>query len=105
MRKHLGSTLDSFLEEEGLKEEVDLLAKKKVIADELSAGMVRARMTRSALAARMQTSRTLVNRLLDPDDTSVTLATLARASRALEMELEVTLRETSRVHRKIRRAS
>ena len=105
MSKHVGSTFDSFLEEEGLKEEVDLRAKKKVIADELLAEMVRARVTRSALASRMRTSRTLVNRLLDPRDTSVTLATLSKASRALRLDLEVTVRtKTSRQGKRARRA-
>ena len=92
MSKHIGSSFDSFLEEEGLKEEVDLRAKKKIIADELLAVMRRRRVTRTALAARMRTSRTLVNRLLDPRDTSVTFATLSRASRALDLDLAVTLR-------------
>ena len=91
MSKHIGSTFSSFLEEEGLKEEVDLRAKKKIIADELLEEMRRSKLTRSALAKRMQTSRTLVNRLLDPADTSVTLATLSRASRALNLDLHVTL--------------
>ncbi len=92
MTKHIGSTFESFLEEEGIKEEVDLRAKKKIIADEFLDEMERTRLTRSALAKRMNTSRTLVNRLLDPSDTSVTLATLSRASRALNLVLQLTLK-------------
>lgn len=92
MAKHIGSSFDSFLEEEGIKEEVDLRVKKKIIADELLEEMERTRLTRSALAKRMNTSRTLVNRLLDPSDTSVTLATLSRASRALNLVLKLTLK-------------
>ncbi len=91
MSKHIGSTFDSFLEEEGIKEQVDLRAKKKIIADDFARQMARANITRSTLAKRMRTSRTLVNRLLDPDDTSITLATLSKASRALHMDLRVTL--------------
>ena len=94
MAKRIGSTFPSFLEEEGIQEAVELRAAKKIIVDGLLREMERARLTRSALAKRMETSRTLVNRLLDPTDTSVTLATLSRASRALRLDLHVTLRPT-----------
>lgn len=100
MSKHIGSSLESFLEEEGIKEEVELRAKKKIISDELTEAMRLRRITRTALAARMGTSRTLVNRLLDPKDTSVTFATLSRASRALHLELRVTLSAPKRARRR-----
>jgi len=89
--RHIGSTLSSFLEEEGIREEVDLRAKKKVLADQILAKMQQDRMTRTELAERMQTSRTVVNRLLDPTDTSFTFGTLAKASQALDLDLLVSL--------------
>ncbi len=89
--KHLGSTFSSFLEEEGIREEVDLRAKKKILADQLLAKMQRDQITRTELAERMQTSRTVVNRLLDPTDTSFTFGTLARASQALDLDLLVSV--------------
>jgi len=91
--KHIGSTLDSFFEEDGIKEDVDLRAKKKILADEMLAKMQRDKVTRTDLARRMKTSRTVVNRLLDPSDTSFTFATLAKASDALDLTLLISLAE------------
>src|SRR5260370_41365682 len=91
MSKHVGSRFEDFLASEGILEYVQLLAVKKVIAQVFRKTMERERVTRSALARRMQTSRTLVNRLLDPTDTGVTLATLSKASRELYLELLVSL--------------
>lgn len=86
-KKHVGSTLDSLLEELGEREEVELLTQKKLLASKIERAMERSRMTRSELARAMRTSRTVVHRLLDPRDTSVTLATLAKASKALGVKL------------------
>ncbi len=94
--KHIGSTFTSFLDAEGIREEVDLLAKKKVLADEMVATMKRKSVTRTELAKRMKTSRTQINRLLDPEDISVTFVTLAKASTALDLELLVSLEPRSR---------
>ena len=91
MSKHKGSSFDSFLDERGLKEEVHLRAKKSVLVDELLDAMKAAKVTRAELAKRMETSRTAVYRLLDPNDIGVTLATLARATTALGIEFEVSL--------------
>jgi antitoxin HicB len=89
--KHMGSTFSSFLDEEGIREEVDLLAKKKILTDQILAKMERDHVTKTELASRMKTSRTVVNRLLDPNDTSFTFGTLAKASQALDLELLVSL--------------
>ena len=89
--KYIGSTFSSFLDEEGIREEVDLRAKKKILADQILAKMQLDRMTRTELAERMHTSRTVVNRLLDPTDTSFTFGTLAKASQALDLDLLVSL--------------
>ena len=88
---HVGSTISSFLDEEGIREDVDLRTKKKILSDQILAKMQKAHVTRTELAARMNTSRTVVNRLLDPNDTSFTFATLAKASRALDLNLLVSL--------------
>jgi antitoxin HicB len=89
--RHFGSTLSSFLDEEGIREEVDLRAKKKILADQILAKMQQDRVTRTNLAKRMHTSRTVINRLLDPSDTSFTFGTLAKASLALDLDLLVSL--------------
>ena len=89
--KHIGSSFSSFLDDEGVREEVDLRATKKILADQMLAKMARDRVTRTELARRMRTSRTVVNRLLDPTDTSFTFATLAKASRVLSLRLLVSL--------------
>jgi hypothetical protein len=101
--KHIGSTFSSFLDEEGIREEVDLRAKKKILTDQILAKMQRDHLTRTELAARMHTSRTVVNRLLDPNDTSFTFGTLARASYALELDLSVSLDARKRPPRKTRK--
>ena len=89
--KHIGSSLASFLDGEGVKEEVDLRAKKKILADQMRAKMQRDGVTVAGLARRMSTSRTVVIRLLDPTDVSFTFTTLAKASQALDLNLLVSL--------------
>jgi antitoxin HicB len=86
-KKYIGSTLDSLLDELGEKEEVELLTQKKLLAAKIERAMARQRMTQVELAKAMRTSRTVVHRLLDPHDTSVTLATLSKASKALGVRL------------------
>lgn len=88
---HIGSDFDEFLEEEGLREEVTAAAIKRVIAWQLAQAMRSKHITKTEMATRMHTSRAVVNRLLDEDDTSVTLATLARASLAVGMPLKIEL--------------
>jgi len=86
-KKHIGSTLDSLFEELGEREDIDLLTQKKLLAAKIEKAMARRNMTQVELAKAMRTSRTVVHRLLDPHDTSVTLATLAKASKALKVRL------------------
>jgi len=88
---HIGSDFDDFLKEEGIQEEVTAAAIKRVIAWQLAEAMKKRRITKTEMAARMRTSRAVVNRLLDEDDTSVTLATLARASVAVGVPLKIEL--------------
>jgi DNA-binding Xre family transcriptional regulator len=86
-KKHIGSTLDSLLDELGEREDVELLTQKKLLAAKIERAMARRNMTQAELARTMRTSRTVIHRLLDPRDTSVTLATLSKASKALGVKL------------------
>jgi antitoxin HicB len=86
---HIGSDFDEFLQGEGIYEEVTAAALKRVISWQLNKVMQSKRITKTEMAARMHTSRAVVNRLLDKNDTSVTLATLARASVAVGVPLKI----------------
>lgn len=91
MNEHIGSDFDDFLAEQGLLEEVSATALKRVIAWQLASAMKQQKVTKTALAARMHTSRTLVTRALDQDDAGMTIATLSNAARALGQRVEVRL--------------
>jgi hypothetical protein len=80
---HSGSTFDSFLEEEGIREEVEAIAIKRVLAWQLSQAMQEQRKTKRAMAKQLHTSRSQLDRLLDPRNVSVTLDTITRAAKAL----------------------
>lgn len=83
MNKHIGSDFDDFLDEDGTRGDVTAAALKRVIAWQLGQAMEQEHVSKTEMARRMHTSRSVINRLLDEHDTSVTLATLARASVAL----------------------
>lgn len=78
--RHKGSTLDSFLEEEGVLVEFQAKAIKEVIAWQLAEAMRERKLSKNRLAMLMRTSRTQVNRVLDPNDGNVTIETLQRAA-------------------------
>jgi antitoxin HicB len=80
---HDGSTFDSFLEEEGIREEVEAVAIKRVLAWQLERAMQEQQKTKQAMAKQLHTSRSQLDRLLDPQNISVTLDTITRAARAL----------------------
>ncbi|MGB2662964.1 MAG: hypothetical protein WAK48_03100 [Candidatus Acidiferrum sp.] len=80
---HSGSTFDSFLEEEGIREEVEAVAIKRVLAWQLEQAMQKQQKTKLAMAKQLHTSRSQLDRLLDPHNVSVTLDTITRAARAL----------------------
>ncbi len=84
---HSGSTFDSFLEEEGIREEVEAVAVKRVLAWQLSRSMQEQKKTKQAMAKQLRTSRSQLDRLLDPQNVSVTLDTITRAARALGKRL------------------
>jgi antitoxin HicB len=87
----IGSSFDDFLKQEGLHEEVTAGAIKRVIARQLDALMRDQGLSKSSLAKRMKTSRAQLDRLLDPDNESVTLGTLTRAARAVGRQLRMEL--------------
>lgn len=93
MNQHIGSDFDDFLAEEGTREEVAAAAMKRVIAWQLAQAMKAGNINKSEMARRMHTSRAAVNRLLDVNDTSITLATLARASIAVGVPMRFELEE------------
>ena len=90
-RGRIGSSHDDYLKEEGTYEEVTARAIKGVIARQLDTLMREQGLTKSTLAKRMQTSRAQLDRLLDPENESVTLATLTRAARVVGRQLRMEL--------------
>jgi DNA-binding phage protein len=86
-----GSTFESWLDEEGIREEVTAAAIKAVIAEQLATDMKDQGLTKSALAEKLQTSRAQVDRLLDPDNAGVTLETLLRAAKVMGRRLRLEL--------------
>jgi antitoxin HicB len=86
---HIGSSLDDLLREEESYEQVNEVAIKRVLAWQIDQAMQQQTVSKSALAARMQTSRTSLDRLLDPENTAVTLKTLARAAKSLGKRLHI----------------
>ncbi len=81
--KYIGSSLDDFLAEEGLLDEVEAVAVKRVLAWQIAQEMKRQKLTKTMMAEKMHTSRAALNRLLDEEDTSLTLTTLSSAASAL----------------------
>jgi antitoxin HicB len=89
--KHRGSSFERFLKTDGLHEEVHAAALKRAVALKLDDLMKRQGVNKSAMAAQMRTSRAAIHRLLDPENTSVTLATLNRAARSLGRKVKIEL--------------
>ncbi|MDR3054531.1 MAG: helix-turn-helix transcriptional regulator [Zoogloeaceae bacterium] len=91
--EHIGSDFDDFLQEEGIFGEVEAGAIKKVVACMIEQAMIETSMTKSEMARRMGTSRAQLDRLLDPENPSVTLATIARAGRAIGKKISISFEE------------
>ena len=89
--KHLGSNFDDFLAEEGLLEQTETVAIKRVLAFQVEQLMNEQNLTKTEMSRRMKTSRAALERLLDPANQSVTLLTLDRAARALGKRLQISL--------------
>jgi antitoxin HicB len=88
---HRGSTLDSFLEQDGTLSEFQAQAIKEVIAWQLAEAMKDRKLTKTRLAELMHTSRSQVNRMLDPNDGNVTIETLQRAAALVGRRVQVAL--------------
>lgn len=93
---HSGSSFDSFLEEEGIREEVEAVAIKRVLAWQLLQAMREQQKTKQAMAKELRTSRSQLDRLLDPKNAAVTLDTMSRAARALGKRLIVRVEDAKR---------
>jgi antitoxin HicB len=102
---HSGSSLDQFLEEEGLREEVETAAIKRVLAWQFEQEMGRQQKTKQAMAKELKTSRSQLDRLLDPQNTAVSIDTLARAARVLGKRLVLEIRDQAPIRRETVRAS
>jgi antitoxin HicB len=89
--KHIGSDFDDFMHDEGLLEDAQATAAKRVIAFQIAREMETRKLSKSEMANRMHTSRAALERLLDPANPSVTLSTLERAATALGKKLRVDL--------------
>lgn len=90
-RKHLGSKFDDLMREEGMLGEITATAIKRVVAVQIQQEMKRRNLSRSVMAKKMKTSRSALERLLDPDNPSVTLQTLEMAAAVLGKRLVVEL--------------
>jgi predicted XRE-type DNA-binding protein len=91
LTKNMESDFDALLKEDGIYEEVNDIAIKRVIAYQLEAEMKNQNITKTKMAKMMNTSRAVVNRLLNPDNSSLTLNTLETASAALGKKLSISL--------------
>ena len=90
-QQFIGGDFDEFLREEGFADEAEAVAAKRVIAFQIAEEMKKSKITKTELAHRMNTSRPVVDRLLDPSNQSVTLSTLGRAASAVGKSLKIEL--------------
>ncbi|OGO76357.1 MAG: Fis family transcriptional regulator [Chloroflexi bacterium RIFOXYC12_FULL_59_14] len=90
-KKHIGSNFDDFLKEEKIYEQAQAAAIKRVVAYQIVEEMKKRKLTKTEMASRMKTSRAALERLLDPENASITLFTLERAASALGKRLTVQL--------------
>jgi antitoxin HicB len=91
-KKHLGSRFEDFLENEGILEECRASAIKFKLAHELEKAMSQQQVSKAEMAKRLKTSRTGIDRLLDPDNTSITLNTMAKVAHLLGKRIDFALR-------------
>ncbi len=88
-KKNIGSSFDDFLKEEAMLDDATAVAMKRVIAWQIAEEMKAQNITKTELAKRMHTSRAALNRLLDDEDPSLTLTTLASAAAALGRTVKI----------------
>ena len=85
------TAFDDFLKDEGTYEATQSVAIKRVLAWQIEKAMKKQRLTKAEMARRMETSRSQLDRLLDPNSNSVTLETLTRAARAIGRQVKLEL--------------
>jgi hypothetical protein len=93
---HTGGRFDDFLKEEGIYDEVQARALKRALAEQIGESMQAASLTKTAMAAKMSTSRSQLDRVLDPDNLSIQLDTLIKAARAVGKAVEIKIRKSPR---------
>jgi len=89
-KKHMGSSIDDFLKEEGIFEEAQAQAVKEVIAWQLTEAMKKKNISKNRMAALLKTSRTQVDRILDPKN-DITLGSLQRAAAMVGRRVRIEL--------------
>ncbi len=89
MKEHTGSNFDDFLEEEGILEEVSVKAHKRLLVLQLADIMQEKNITKTSLAKKLQTSRSQLDRILDPNNSSITLDVLERVAYAVGKKLHI----------------
>jgi antitoxin HicB len=89
--KHLGSSFGAFLAEQGIYEAVTSVAWKRVLAWEVAEAMRKESISKSEMAKRMKTSRSQLDRLLDPDNPNVLLETVQKAAAAVGKRVSISL--------------
>ena len=89
LQQGIGSSFDEFLQEEGMLAQAEAFAVKRVIAFQLEETMAKEHISKTEMAKRMNTSRSAINRLLDPLNTSITLATIENAVAAMGKRLQI----------------
>ena len=97
MNEYIGSDFDDFLSEEGILQEVEAAAIKKVVACLVKQGMDEARLTKVEMARRMGTSRVQLDRLLNPDNPAVTLTTLVKAANAVGKKISISFDDVNNI--------
>lgn len=93
---HTGSSFDTFLKGEGIFDQVNAKALKRALAEQIEESMATAKLSKVAMAQRMSTSRSQLDRVLDPDNLSVQLDTLIRAARAVGKDVEIRIKRPTR---------
>lgn len=87
--KHLGSDFDDFLKEEKIFGNAESVAVKRVLAHQIEEEMKKLHINKQAMARKMETSRSALDRLLDPVNTSVTLGTMVKAAAVMDKRIEI----------------
>jgi antitoxin HicB len=92
-KKHIGSSFDDFLKEERVFEQTKTLAVKRVLAWQIAELMKKNQITKQEMAKRMHTSRSQLDRFLDPDNDRVLLETVQRAASAVKKRVSMVLED------------